>query len=259
MANSFIIFTLFIFSFSYGLPQKIISQKTNELIFWNVGQGDLATYIDTTNCLFFDVGGNQKLSPFLIQYIKKNCYLKENYLFISHYDFDHIQHYQEINRLVHLKKVFTPHINPKTRSGKKFIEYFNKNNTPFYIVRGFSEFKFNELKIKNIPHKSDSSENSKSLILHLDLVDKKILLTGDIPSKFEPKTVSVFDILKVSHHGSKYSTSDKFLTKVRPKICIISVGNNKYGHPHLEIIKKLRKYNCAVLETNKLGSIKLNF
>ena len=66
------------------------------------------------------------------------------------------------------------------------------------------------------------------------------------------------DVLKLGHHGSSTSTSDYFLGKVNPSIGVISCGkNNKYGHPHKEVMNLLEKYNIIIFRTDKQGSIVL--
>lgn len=58
------------------------------------------------------------------------------------------------------------------------------------------------------------------------------------------------------NHGSKFSTSDKFLQRVRPKYAIISVGkNNLFGHPSQDVIKRLRSYSIKTFRTDNDGSI----
>lgn len=66
------------------------------------------------------------------------------------------------------------------------------------------------------------------------------------------------DVLKLGHHGSSTSTSDYFLGKVNPSIGVISCGkNNKYGHPHKEVMNLLEKYNIMIFRTDEQGSIVL--
>jgi competence protein ComEC len=64
-------------------------------------------------------------------------------------------------------------------------------------------------------------------------------------------------VLKVAHHGSKNSSSEKFLEKVSPELAVISVGENKYGHPHKETLEILEKYGIRVLRTDLNGDIKI--
>jgi competence protein ComEC len=67
-------------------------------------------------------------------------------------------------------------------------------------------------------------------------------------------------VLKVAHHGSKHSSSLKFLEQVQPKIAVISVGAaNRYGHPHIETLERLEKVGSTVLRTDELGAIKMEF
>ena len=54
------------------------------------------------------------------------------------------------------------------------------------------------------------------------------------------------DVLKVGHHGSRYSSTDEFLTKVFPKVAVIQVGKNMYGHPSKETLRRLKNVGAAV-------------
>jgi len=64
------------------------------------------------------------------------------------------------------------------------------------------------------------------------------------------------DVLKVGHHGSKTSTSEKFLGLVNPGLAIISAGkNNKYGHPHQEVTERLSVFEIPILRTDEKGAI----
>ena len=73
----------------------------------------------------------------------------------------------------------------------------------------------------------------------------------DILDKYDLKDI---DILKVGHHGSKTSTSNKFIDKINPKYSIISVGkNNRYGHPNSEVLDILN--NSSIYRTDRDGSI----
>jgi competence protein ComEC len=66
------------------------------------------------------------------------------------------------------------------------------------------------------------------------------------------------DIMKVGHHGSKYSTSEEFLSLTDPEAAIISVGNNFYGHPTIETISRLQEANADVFRTDNNGAVILN-
>ncbi|MDO8574052.1 MAG: MBL fold metallo-hydrolase, partial [bacterium] len=111
------------------------------------------------------------------------------------------------------------------------------------------------------PAISQSGElNDTSFVNLVDLGKFKLLLTGDIGFSIEGFLTSNFsglsaDILKVGHHGSKYSTSEAFLGAVKPKVAVIEVGENRYGHPTSEVLDRLSE--MKVFRTDEDGTIKV--
>ena len=63
------------------------------------------------------------------------------------------------------------------------------------------------------------------------------------------------DILKVAHHGSKYGTSQAFLDTVQPRLAVIQVGKNNYGHPNLETLERLAKLGIPIYRNDLQGAI----
>jgi len=64
------------------------------------------------------------------------------------------------------------------------------------------------------------------------------------------------DVLKVAHHGSRTSTTDAFLARVRPRLAVVSVGaGNSYGHPNTDVLDRLRRAGAEVLRTDAEGAI----
>lgn len=99
--------------------------------------------------------------------------------------------------------------------------------------------------------------NDASIVTELHAGRDTFLFTGDLPSD-EESLVSVTGtvrILKAGHHGSKYSTSDIFLDRLKPEEAIISVGKNSYGHPAPETIDRLLRHHIALFRTDELGDI----
>lgn len=109
------------------------------------------------------------------------------------------------------------------------------------------------------PNKSNA--NQHSIVMKLKSGENSFLFTGDLPNdkEFElisDKFVEDSQVLKVSHHGSKYSTSEKFLNAVNPKEAVISVGkNNMYGHPAREVLDRLLKHGIKIFRTDEIGDI----
>jgi beta-lactamase superfamily II metal-dependent hydrolase len=106
-----------------------------------------------------------------------------------------------------------------------------------------------------------ASANDTCVVSKLVFGNDSFLFAGDIDSAAEKKLVDNkadlnSDILKVAHHGSKYSTSDIFLAAVEPQTAVISVGaKNTYGHPTPEVLQRLEKFGIKMFRTDKDGDI----
>ena len=212
--------------------------------FINVGQGDstLLTYngknilVDTGGSLKEDIATNN-----LIPYLRKNKIYKIDYLIITHYDIDHYYASTSLKNNFIVDKVY---------------DYTN-----FYELRIGDLFIYNiNTDINNVVE-----ENDKSIVLHCSTSSISLLLMGDASKSVENKIMRKFPDLKATylkcgHHGSNTSTSNEFVSWLRPKEAIISCGeNNQYGHPHKEVIDALKKENVIIRRTDQEGTITYRF
>jgi competence protein ComEC len=107
------------------------------------------------------------------------------------------------------------------------------------------------------------AKNDDSLVLQLHYRNRSILLTGDAEKQAEHEILEEnsaetlrADVLKLGHHGSKNSTSLEFLAAVRPRVGIISVGeDNPYGHPSPELLERLQNAGVRILRTDRDGAV----
>jgi competence protein ComEC len=103
--------------------------------------------------------------------------------------------------------------------------------------------------------------NANSIVIRLDYGDFSMLLPGDAEEQTEHRMLTKdlnlkANILKVAHHGSKYATSQDFLTRVKPEVAIISCGEwNRYGHPSQVVLDRLRSANVKLYRTDLHGEI----
>lgn len=125
----------------------------------------------------------------------------------------------------------------------------------------------------NVPSYTGSNAvNNYSPVMMVEFNGQKIMLTGDITSQVELEVVNNHatldgyldvDVLKLAHHGSNTSTSALFLESTKPEFAIISVGNNSYGHPSIDVMNRIYDYSINhqsdlhnnVLQTKKMGNI----
>ena len=108
--------------------------------------------------------------------------------------------------------------------------------------------------------KNEEDENALSLIMRVELDGRTILVTGDMDEVGEKDLLQEYrdvnaDILKIAHHGSKYSSSDAFLDAVKPGFVVIQVGKNNYGHPTPEVLLKLDERGVPVYRNDLDGAV----
>lgn len=105
--------------------------------------------------------------------------------------------------------------------------------------------------------------NDTSMLVKLIFEKNVFLFTGDISQDAENKITDALididsDVLKISHHGSKYSSAEEFIKKASPEIAVIESGkDNQYGHPAQEVLERLAKYGIKILRTDQNGDIKI--
>jgi competence protein ComEC len=106
---------------------------------------------------------------------------------------------------------------------------------------------------------SGQSQNELSVAVKLTYGARSFLFTGDAPDGADTaRLAGNADILKVAHHGSKYSTSGAFLANLLPAAAVISAGrNNSYGHPSPQVLEMLSKYDIKTLRTDQNGDISI--
>ncbi len=112
-----------------------------------------------------------------------------------------------------------------------------------------------------------STTNESGIVSRLDFGNNSFLFTADIGAKTEKLLIGLAqksgkgvdlktDVLKVGHHGSKYSSSEYFIQAVSPSVAAISVGaKNTYGHPTPEVLQRLKNFGIRVLRTDQQGDL----
>ena len=118
----------------------------------------------------------------------------------------------------------------------------------------------NETKIEIVAPVSSGYEslNDYSAVIRLMYGETSFLFMGDAEeiSENEMKGNISSNVLKVGHHGSKTSSSKKFLYRVMPEIAVISVGeDNDYGHPSKTVLNRLDEIGAKILRTDECGDI----
>ena len=137
------------------------------------------------------------------------------------------------------------------------IKVLDKKKIPYYsCIKGLNT---DNNKLYFLNNNDYGNENDNSSVIYTELNNYKFLFMGDAGVEVEKDLIEKYnlndiDVLKVGHHGSKTSSSERFIDEVNPKYSIISVGkNNRYGHPNKDVLDNLE--DSKIYRTDQDGSI----
>lgn len=261
-----IVFVLLVFILNI-IPKKL------KIHFVDVGQGD-CTFITTpqNKTILIDGGGSMSEEydvgkSTLLPYILDRGYTKLDYVFISHFDQDHSLGCAKIIENLTVSNLILNKQLEENDIYKHIVSIAKQKKVNLIYVKAGDVITLNGVKIKILhPQEkliAENSINNNSIVFKLEYKSFSILFTGDIENIAEEVILSKninlkADILKVAHHGSKTSSSQRFIEAVSPKIALIGVGkNNMFGHPNREVIERLQSYGTKIYRTDECGEISI--
>lgn len=232
----------------------------------DVGQGD-SIFIKTPmgKTILID-GGEPEEGKTVTSYLRKNRVKKIDVLIATHPHADHIGglidvikefqvHDFYMSRKIHTSKTYETLLDVAKAKGLKISAA--KNDIVVNIETDIVLYFLGPLK----DYQDDL--NNWSAVVKMDHKANSFLFTGDIEYVVEEDLMATYDsnflqaqFLKVAHHGSSTSSSQRFLEIVQPKVTVISNGkDNSYDHPHSEVMDRLRNLNVSIYSTEKQGTI----
>ena len=255
--------------FIYYTPSKGL-----DIQFMDVGQGDgIFIKADDGTTITIDGGSSdvKNVAKYrMIPCIKASGTGVIDYAVITHADKDHISGIEEIINMntengLTIRNLVMPHVSYEDEAYDELLTAAKTKGIQVLYIKEGDTMKLGKVEIKCIhpdgKYISDN-RNDYSTVLSLKYENFSALFTGDIPAEIEKSIINKIDnnytILKVAHHGSKYSSDMEFLKKVMPAYSVISVGeDNSYGHPGTETINKLKSLNSKILRTDLSGEIEI--
>ena len=236
----------------------------------DVGQGDSILLINprSRKATLIDTGGKKSVSynefppneyhvsNNIITFLKSINISKINTLITTHGDYDHMG---ESTNLVNNFKVGKVILNCGSLNEleQDLITILDKKHIKY--SKCINQLDISPIKLYFLNSGEYDNENDNSNVIYAKLNDYKFMFMGDAGVEKEKDilnkyNISVIDVLKIGHHGSKTSSSKEFITKIKPKYSIISVGkNNRYGHPNKEVLENLK--DSKIYRTDQDGSI----
>ncbi|MCR4643460.1 MAG: DNA internalization-related competence protein ComEC/Rec2 [Lachnospiraceae bacterium] len=253
------------------------SRPDFRLTMLDVGQGD-GLCIETKEAVFMIDGGSSskdqlyeyQLGPFL----KYSGISRVDYWFVTHPDSDHLSGLLELlsdeNCPIRIGTLVLPEAKGAAEDFVELIDAAGGKGCRILWNASGRSMESQGLCISCLHPAAGASYadvNAYSQVLKVEYADLSLMLTGDATTESEQEVLrrirngelkdpGEIDVLKLGHHGSSTSSSEEWLTYLRPRTALISCGkNNRYGHPHKEVMERLSALGCDVFRTDRDGAV----
>jgi competence protein ComEC len=242
-----------------GIPKVEGNLKVH---FLDVGQGDSVLIVNGSNAMLIDAG-DRGYGSGIVNYLKKQGVERLKYLILTHPHADHIGGAAEVINAFEIEKIIMPKAEHTTKTFENLLVTIRSKGMKITTPVPGDEYELGSSRFKILAPNSSNYEslNDYSVVIRLVFGNTAFLFTGDAESTSESQILSKnfevkSDVLKVGHHGSASSTSERFLKSVSPKYAVISVGRgNSYGHPTQEVLERLNSYGVKIYRTDEEGII----
>lgn len=270
---------LFILTLLLIFIPRACPDRDLHVIFCDVGQGDSILIVYKNQQILIDAGPDKKVLSCLGRHLPFWDKTIEAVI-LTHPDADHVGGMINVFQAYQVNQFVGTGIPSQSAAFNEFKPILTDEGSGINLVSQGNKIKLGDLELKFIwpqqkgslvayrPEADDyqvlgnwDSSNETSIVARLDWGEFNVLLTGDITSKeelrLEKSELDSIEILKVAHHGSKYSSDLNFLQTVKPQLAVISSGKNSWGHPTDEVLDRLSQVNSRIMRTDRLGDIEI--
>ena len=234
------------------------------IYFFNVGQGD-AILIRTPHGedIVIDGGPDRTALAKLgstLPFFDRDIELAV----VTHPHADHLAGLLEIGKRYGLREVWESGFSVGNDLEDAWNEQLRARSIAARVVRAGEVVSRDGVRLEVLapfPENESNNPNDASVVIRLVYGETEVLLTGDVTAAVEEKLLAEWgngldaDILKVGHHGSRDGSSREFLRAVSPETAVISVGENRYGHPAFRTMKHLEEAGATVYRTDRDGDV----
>jgi competence protein ComEC len=244
-----------------GETDSLPLEDTLEIHFIDVGQGDATLVRSGEHAMLIDAGDNDK-GTYLQNYLQKQGVDELDLLLLTHPDSDHIGGAPVILTKFDVNTVFMSDFVKDNSTYEKVLQALEDQVLTWSSPEPGSSFALGDAVLDFVgPNKPYDDPNNSSLAFVLNYGETRFLFTGDTEEEGEQDILDAgwdirADVYQVGHHGSSTSSSSAFLDAISPTFAVISCGiDNSYGHPHAEVLNRLRERKVKLFRTDEQGSI----
>ncbi|MCA0754627.1 DNA internalization-related competence protein ComEC/Rec2 [Paenibacillus sp. N4] len=230
----------------------------------------------------------QRSDPFeigaklLVPLLMKRGVREIDLLVLSHLDSDHIRGLQAVVESIPVRAIWWNGTVKRSEDSRALLELAASNNIPMYGVHAGMHARPDARTSIDVywPPESEASgrsvteleeQNESSVVLRLQMYGASFLFAGDINETTEKAVIRLSEnngsgrkpdpvsVMKVSHHGSRFSTGREWLAYWKPAAAVASVGaTNSYGHPHKDVLSRLKEAETAFWRTDLDGEVQFS-
>lgn len=228
--------------------------------FIDVGQADAALVICDGKTMLID-GGNTADSNLIYSYLSKRSIAHLDYIIATHAHEDHVGGLSGALNYATVGTVYSPVTSYDSSAFRNFANNVQKQGKSITVPSVGTSFSLGNAQCTILAVNTTSDTNNSSIVLRIVYGSTSFLFTADAERDVEQALINrgvnlKSTVLKVGHHGSYTSTSYQFLWNVMPDYAIISCGKgNSYGHPHDEVVSRLRDADVRLFRTDMQGDI----
>ena len=182
---------------------------------------------------------------------------------VTHYHADHTNGLTEVLTRLPVDTLYLPDIEDEYGVRDRLVSLAAHQGADVVFVTEPTRIALGEAVLTVYPPLLTTGDlNEQGLTALATAGDFDLLITGDMAGQTEQLLAQTYplpdlEVLVVSHHGSRYSSDESFLRAVTPDNAVISVGDNRYGHPAEETLRRLQAVGAAVWRTDQQGSIRI--
>ncbi len=227
----------------------------------DVGQGDCMLLACDGEYMLIDAGDNSKGTA-VQNYLTKQGVKTLKYVIGTHPDADHVGGLDVILYKFDCETVMLPDISKDTKTYRDVLDTMDQKGYTNTLPAAGEEFMLGSASCMLLgPRTSYEDANNNSVVILVTHGTNKFLFMGDAEAEAEEDILRggadvKADVIKVGHHGSRYSSSESFMQAVTPSYAVISCGeDNRYGHPHAKTLNALRAMGVEVFRSDEQGTI----
>lgn len=227
----------------------------------DVDQGDATLLIGPDFTILIDAGRHDRND--VIPYLKSVGIDTIDLFILTHPHADHIGQADKVLNEYKVSEVWASGNEHTSRTFERVIDAIVESGASYVEPKAGEQYQIGaaEITILHPDEQLSGDLNDDSLSMKIDYGGVRFIFTGDAEQGAEKKMLQSklslkAQILHVGHHGSRTSSSQAFLDAVKPQIAIYSAGaDNSYGHPHDEVIQRLKDMNITIYGTDTHGTV----